>query len=122
MLKAFGYGAGSYELAKTLQQQGASYIAVAAHDEGVALREAGITMPIMVLNPKVVNYKALFDNRLEPEVFSFDMCREIIREAQKFDVKDYPIHIKIDTGMHRLGFGSHRLFYNNHILIFIKYF
>jgi len=104
MLKAFGYGAGSYELAKTLQQQGASYIAVAAHDEGVALREAGITMPIMVLNPKVVNYKALFDNRLEPEVFSFDMCREIIREAQKFDVKDYPIHIKIDTGMHRLGF------------------
>ena len=81
MLKAFGYGAGSYELAKTLQQQGASYIAVAAHDEGVALREAGITMPIMVLNPKVVNYKAL-----------------------KFDVKDYPIHIKIDTGMHRLGF------------------
>ena len=104
MLKAFGYGAGSYELAKTLQQQGASYIAVAAHDEGVALREAGITMPIMVLNPKVVNDKALFDNRLEPEVFSFDMCREIIREAQKFDVKDYPIHIKIDTGMHRLGF------------------
>ena len=69
-----------------------------------ALREAGITMPIMVLNPKVVNYKALFDNRLEPEVFSFDMCREIIREAQKFDVKGYPIHIKIDTGMHRLGF------------------
>lgn len=104
MLKAFGYGAGSYELAKTLQQQGASYIAVAAHDEGVALREAGITMPIMVLNPKVVNYKALFDNRLEPEVFSFDMCREIIREARKFNVKNYPVHIKIDTGMHRLGF------------------
>ena len=104
MLKAFGYGAGSYELAKTLQQQGASYIAVAAHDEGVALREAGITMPIMVLNPKVVNYKSLFDNRLEPEVFSFGMCEEIIREAKKFGVHDYPIHIKIDTGMHRLGF------------------
>ena len=104
MLKAFGYGAGSYELAKTLQQQGASYIAVAAHDEGVALREAGITMPIMVLNPKVVNYKALFDYRLEPEVFSFDMLNEIVREAKKFGVKDYPIHVKIDTGMHRLGF------------------
>ena len=104
MLKAFGYGAGSYELAKTLQQQGASYIAVAAHDEGVALREAGITMPIMVLNPKVVNYKSLFDNRLEPEVFSFEMCREIIHEAKKFHMESYPIHIKIDTGMHRLGF------------------
>lgn len=104
MLKAFGYGAGSYELAKTLQQQGASYIAVAAHDEGVALREAGITMPIMVLNPKVVNYKSLFENRLEPEVFSFGMCEEIIREAKKFGVKNYPVHIKVDTGMHRLGF------------------
>lgn len=109
MLKASGYGAGSYEPAKTLQQQGASYIAVAAHDEGVALREAGITMPIMVLNPKVVNYKALFDNRLEPEVFSFDMCAEIIREARKFHVKDYPIHVKIDTGMHRLGFTLEEL-------------
>lgn len=104
MLKAFGYGAGSYELARTLQQQGAAYVAVAAHDEGVDLRRAGITMPIMVLNPKVVNYKALFDNRLEPEVYSFAMCEEIIREASKFHVKNYPVHIKIDTGMHRLGF------------------
>lgn len=104
MLKASGYGAGSYELAKTLQDQGAAYIAVAAHDEGVDLREAGISMPIMVLNPKVVNYKALFDYRLEPEIFSFDMCREIIREAEKFGVENYPIHIKIDSGMHRLGF------------------
>lgn len=104
MLKASGYGAGSYELAKTLQDQGAPYIAVAAHDEGVDLREAGISMPIMVLNPKVVNYKSLFDYRLEPEIFSFDMCREIIYEAKKLGVEDYPIHIKIDTGMHRLGF------------------
>ena len=77
---------------KTLQDQGASYIAVAAHDEGVDLREAGISMPIMVLNPKVVNYKSLFDYRLEPEIFSFDMCREIIYEAKKLGVEDYPIH------------------------------
>lgn len=104
MLKASGYGAGSYELAKTLQNHGANYIAVAAHDEGVDLREAGITMPIMVLNPKVVNYKSLFDNHLEPEIFSFEMCREIIHEAQKFGIENYPIHIKIDTGMRRLGF------------------
>ncbi len=104
MLKASGYGAGSYELAKTLQAQGAAYIAVAAHDEGVGLREAGITMPIMVLNPKVVNYKSLFDNRLEPEVFSFAMLDEIMHEAEKFGIENYPIHIKIDSGMHRLGF------------------
>ena len=104
MLKASGYGAGSYELAKTLQSQGAAYIAVAAHDEGVGLRNAGITMPIMVLNPKVVNYKALFENHLEPEIFSFEMCREIIHEAEKFGIENYPVHIKIDSGMHRLGF------------------
>lgn len=104
MLKASGYGAGSLELAKTLQAQGAAYIAVAAHDEGVALRQAGITMPIMVLNPKVVNYKALFDYRLEPEIYSFAMLNEIIVEAQKFGISGYPIHLKLDTGMHRLGF------------------
>lgn len=104
MLKASGYGAGSYELAKTLQTHGAAYIAVAAHDEGVALRNAGITMPIMVLNPKVVNYKALFDNRLEPEIFSFDICREFIHAAERYGMEDYPVHIKIDSGMHRLGF------------------
>ncbi len=70
MVKASGYGAGAYELARTLQSQGAAYLAVAVLDEGVDLRRAGITMPIMVLNPKVVNYRALFAHRLEPEVFS----------------------------------------------------
>lgn len=104
MVKASGYGAGSYELAKTLQSQGAAYLAVAVVDEGEELRAAGITMPIMVLNPKVTNYNSLFANRLEPEIFSFDMLDEIIREAEKRGVSDYPIHIKFDTGMHRLGF------------------
>ncbi len=104
MVKASGYGAGSYELAKTLQSQGAAYLAVAAFDEGVDLRKAGITMPIMVLNPKVVNYKALFAYNLEPEIYSFEILREIIREAEKYGIKDYPVHIKLDTGMHRLGF------------------
>lgn len=104
MLKASGYGAGSYELAKTLQSQGAAYIAVAAHDEGIELRQAGITMPIMVLNPKVVNYKALFSYNLEPEIYSFEMLHEIIHEAEKYGITDYPVHIKLDTGMHRLGF------------------
>ncbi len=104
MVKASGYGAGSYELAKTLQSQGAAYLAVAVLDEGVDLRKAGITMPIMVLNPKVVNYKTLFSYNLEPEIYSFDILDEIIREAQKYGITDYPVHIKLDTGMHRLGF------------------
>lgn len=104
MVKASGYGAGSYELAKTLQAQGAAYLAVAVLDEGVDLRKAGISMPIMVLNPKVVNYKTLFENNLEPEIYSFEILEEIIREAQKHGVTGYPVHIKLDTGMHRLGF------------------
>ncbi len=104
MVKASGYGAGSYELGKTLQAQGAAYLAVAVLDEGVDLRKAGITMPIMVLNPKVVNYKTLFGYNLEPEIYSFDILKEIIREAEKYGITDYPVHIKFDTGMHRLGF------------------
>lgn len=104
MLKAYGYGAGSYELAKTVQDRGAAYIAVAVLDEGMDLRKAGITMPIMVLNPKVVNYKAMFAYRLEPEIYSLEMCKEIIYEAEKYGISKYPVHIKLDTGMHRLGF------------------
>lgn len=104
MVKASGYGAGSYELAKTLQAHGAAYLAVAVLDEGVDLRHAGITMPIMVLNPKVDNYKALFDNHLEPEIYNFEMLQRIISEATRYGLTDYPVHIKLDTGMHRLGF------------------
>lgn len=104
MVKASGYGAGSYELAKTLQSQGAAYLAVAVLDEGVDLRRAGITMPIMVLNPKVVNYRTLFAYNLEPEIFSIDILQELIREGEKYGITDYPVHIKLDTGMHRLGF------------------
>lgn len=104
MLKAAGYGSGSVELAKTLQSQGAAYVAVAVADEGEELRRAGITMPVMVLNPRVANYSALFNNRLEPEVFSFDLLSEIVAEGSKLGVKGFPIHIKLDTGMHRLGF------------------
>lgn len=104
MLKASGYGAGAYELAKTLQSQGAAYLAVAVLDEGVDLRRAGITMPIMVLNPRVVNYRTLFAYNLEPEIFNIDILNEIIREGEKYGIEDYPVHIKLDTGMHRLGF------------------
>lgn len=104
MIKASGYGAGSHELARTLQSQGAAYLAVAVHDEGTDLRHAGITMPIMVMNPTVDNFKSLFQYRLEPEIYSLDFLRHLIREGERQGVKDYPIHIKIDSGMHRLGF------------------
>lgn len=104
MIKASGYGAGSHELAKTLQSQGATYLAVAVHDEGVDLRQAGITMPIIVLNPAVDNLKTIFDYRLEPEIYSVEFLRSLIDEAARRGIRNYPVHIKIDSGMHRLGF------------------
>lgn len=104
MIKASGYGAGSHELAKTLQSQGASYLAVAVHDEGVDLRQAGITMPIIVLNPAVDDLKTIFDHQLEPEIYSIDFLRSLIDEARRRGNREYPVHIKIDSGMHRLGF------------------
>lgn len=109
MVKASGYGAGSYEIAKTLQDIGAAYLAVAVLDEGIDLRRRGITMPIMVMNPKVVNYRAMFAHSLEPEIYSMSMLEDVIREARKNGVKHYPVHIKLDTGMHRMGFLRHEL-------------
>ena len=104
MVKASGYGAGSYEIAKTMQDCGAAYLAVAVLDEGIDLRKNGITMPIMVMNPKVVNYRSMFANHLEPEIYSMEMLRDVIREAEKNGIENYPIHLKLDTGMHRTGF------------------
>lgn len=104
MVKASAYGMGSYEVASTLQDAGADYLAVAVLDEGVELRRKGITMPIMVMNPKAVNYRAMFANRLEPEIYSPAMLREVIEAAQNNGVSGYPVHIKLDTGMHRTGF------------------
>lgn len=109
MVKASGYGAGSYEIAKTLQDAGAAYLAVAVLDEGIELRNRDITMPIMVMNPKVANYKTMFAHRLEPEIYSFEMLEDVIREAAKNNIRHYPIHIKLDTGMHRMGFHEEEL-------------
>ena len=109
MVKASGYGAGSYEIAKTLQDCGCDYLAVAVHDEGVELRKASITMPVIVLNPNGVNYKAMFQYRLEPELYSLEMATDLIKEGKRYGVKDFPVHIKIDSGMHRLGFTFEQL-------------
>jgi alanine racemase len=104
MVKAFGYGAGSYELAKTLQEHRCDYLAVAVADEGAALRKEGISIPIMVMNPEHTAFNVLFENNLEPEIYSFRMLDETIKECEKRGITAFPIHIKIDTGMHRLGF------------------
>ena len=109
MVKAQAYGMGAPGIARTLQAQGAAYLAVAVIDEGVELRRAGITMPIMVLNPITTNYKALFDYRLEPSVFSRGELDTLLRRAERWGIEDYPVHIKLDTGMHRVGFVEDEL-------------
>lgn len=109
MLKAHGYGAGAVELARTLQEQGAAYIAVAVVDEGVELRRCGITMPIIVLNPRAGDAAMLQQYRLEPEVFSFDILNQIINDLSREKVSQFPIHIKLETGMRRLGFTEEEI-------------
>ncbi|MBR1933255.1 MAG: bifunctional UDP-N-acetylmuramoyl-tripeptide:D-alanyl-D-alanine ligase/alanine racemase [Prevotella sp.] len=104
MIKADAYGAGAIEIAKTLQDHRVDYLAVAVADEGVALRKAGITANIMVMNPEMTSFKTLFDYDLEPEVYSFRLMEALIRAARKEGITGWPVHIKLDTGMHRLGF------------------
>lgn len=104
MVKAFGYGAGYYELAKTLQEHRCDYLAVAVADEGAELRKAGITIPLIVMNPEFSSFNVLFENQLEPEVYSFRLLDAMIKETERRGITSYPIHLKIDTGMHRLGF------------------
>lgn len=104
MVKAFAYGSGSVEVAKTLQHHRADYLAVAVADEGAELRTAGIRIPIVVMNPEKSAFPVLFENSLEPEIYSFKLLKDFIDAAGKLALTDYPIHIKIDSGMHRLGF------------------
>ena len=104
MIKADGYGAGAVEIAKTLQDQRVDYLAVAVADEGVTLRKAGITANIMIMNPEMTAFKTMFDYDLEPEVYSFRLMDALIKAARKEGITGWPVHIKLDTGMHRLGF------------------
>ena len=105
MVKASAYGAGSYEVAKTLQEHHVDYLAVAVADEGAELRKAGITTNIIIMNPEMTAFKTMFDYKLEPEVYSFHLLDALMKEAEKEGITHYPIHIKLDTGMHRLGFA-----------------
>ncbi len=105
MVKANAYGCGAVEVAKTLQDHRVDYLAVAVADEGVTLRKNGITSNIMIMNPEMTAFKTMFDYDLEPEVYSFRLLDALVKAARKEGITNYPVHIKIDTGMHRLGFN-----------------
>ena len=105
MVKAFAYGTGSVEVSKALQQCGmVDYLAVAVADEGVELRKAGITLPIIIMDPEVAALDLILENNLQPNIYSFQVLDEIISVAEAKGLEQVPIHIKIDSGMHRLGF------------------
>ena len=104
MVKASSYGAGDVEVAQLLQHQGINYLAVAFADEGITLREKGITMPIVVLNADAGSFDKMVSYSLEPEIYSFTSLKEFSRSVERYGHSSYPIHLKLDTGMHRLGF------------------
>lgn len=104
MIKASAYGTGAVEIAKTLQDRGVDYLAVAVADEGVELRKAGITSNILIMNPEMTSFDLLFQYNLEPEVYNFGLLDALRQAAKKKGITDFPIHIKLDTGMTRLGF------------------
>lgn len=104
MVKAFAYGSGSYEVANVLQYAGVDYLTVAYTDEGITLRKAGIKMPIMVMSPDATSFDRMIAWKLEPELYNFRSFDAFATIAQALEVERYPVHIKLDTGMHRLGF------------------
>src|ERR1700744_3924936 len=106
MVKAFSYGSGTFEVANMLQYNQVDYLAVAYIDEGVALRQAGITLPIAIMNPEASAFDKLHEHRLEPVIYSFGLFDDFVQYAQSAGITNYPVHIKIDTGMHRLGFEA----------------
>jgi alanine racemase len=109
MVKAFGYGNGGFEIAKLLEHHKVDYLGVAFADEGISLKNAGIRVPIMVLNPETTSFAAIIQHQLEPEIYSVKGLKAFLKIAEQKKLKHFPIHIKIDTGMHRLGFEGHNL-------------
>jgi alanine racemase len=109
MVKAFSYGSGTFEVANILQYNKVDYLAVAYIDEGVALRQAGITLPVMVLNPEPSAFDKLVEFKLEPEIYSFGLLDKFVNFARQHHISRYPVHLKMDTGMHRLGFEDFEL-------------
>ncbi len=106
MVKAFSYGSGGYEIANLLEYQNVEYLAVAYADEGVSLRKNGIKTPIMVMSPEKNDFPLLIQYNLEPEIYSLRILGEFGNYLTRNAVGYYPVHLKIDTGMHRLGFSK----------------
>jgi len=106
MVKAFSYGSGTAEIAKILQFHGIDYLAVAVADEGMELRKAGITTPIIVMNPESHSFQKIIDFNLEPNIYSLELLQNFIKSTRLNAITTYPIHLKIDTGMNRLGLKS----------------
>jgi Alr-MurF fusion protein len=104
MVKAFSYGSGSFEIANMLEFQKIDYLGVAFADEGVALRQAGISIPIIVMNPEESAFRLMVEYRLEPEIYSFGVLKLFTGFLKSSQIENFPVHIKIDTRMHRLGF------------------
>jgi len=109
MVKAFGYGNGGFEIAKLLEHHKVDYLGVAFADEGISLKNAGIRVPIMVLNPETTSFTAIIQHHLEPEIYSVKGLKAFLKIAEQKKLNHFPIHIKIDTGMHRLGFEEENL-------------
>ncbi|MEI6020412.1 MAG: bifunctional UDP-N-acetylmuramoyl-tripeptide:D-alanyl-D-alanine ligase/alanine racemase [Bacteroidota bacterium] len=110
MVKAMGYGSGSVEIARTLQHRGVNYLAVAYADEGVELRKANVQLPIMVMNPEADAFDDIIQYQLEPELYSFKVLQAFIHRLDGLGISEaYPVHLKLDTGMHRLGFETNDL-------------
>jgi alanine racemase len=109
MVKAFGYGNGGFEIAKLLEHHKVDYLGVAFADEGITLKNAGIKLPIMVLNPESTSFNAIIQHQLEPEIYSIKGLHAFLKIAEQLQLKHFPIHIKLDTGMHRLGFEKENI-------------
>lgn len=109
MVKAFSYGSGTFELANLFQFNRVDYLAVAFADEGAELRRNGISLPIIVMNPDPQGFDLMIENNLEPEIYSFTELNEFVKSVHRNQIQNYPVHLKVDTGMHRSGFLSHEI-------------
>jgi Alr-MurF fusion protein len=104
MVKALSYGAGAHEIAEFLQHEKIDYLAVAFPDEGIRLRKSGVQLPVMVMNTDPGDYRKLLENQLEPEIYSREGLERFLKDCRYMGLSNQPVHIKLDTGMHRLGF------------------
>ncbi len=109
MVKAFSYGSGSAEIANVLQYQKVDYLCVAFVDEGITLRESGIHLPILVMNPEVSGFDLMIDHDLEPEIYNFRSLFNFISALERRNLESYPVHLKLESGMNRLGFREEEL-------------